>query len=90
MQFPLHVCYLFLLPLLCFSLVSECNQCVSEFAEKRGCDCMQSESCDVTALIPEGCFHCGDKAMAYCGSTEGKDILIFCLILFNVRFLSNH
>ena len=42
---------------------------------------MQNESCDVTALIPEGCFPCGDKAMAYCDSKAGKNILILYLVI---------
>ena len=73
-KFPLHVSYFLLLSLLRFSLASDCKQCISEFAEKGGCDCMQNESCDVTALIPEGCFPCEDKAMAYCFPEAGKNI----------------
>jgi hypothetical protein len=43
---------------------------------------MQNDSCDVTALIPEGCFPCGDKAMAYCDSEAGKAILILSITIF--------
>ena len=51
----------------------DCDECVSGFADAGGCNCMGSPGCDVSVLIPEGCFRCGDKAMAYCNSQPGKD-----------------
>ena len=56
----------FLLSPLHFLLESDCNKCVSEFDDNGGCDCMNNPSCDVSTLIPEGCYHCGDEAAKYC------------------------
>jgi len=49
----------------------DCVACVTEFASAGGCDCMNTEFCDPTPLIPTGCDSCGDAAGLYCsaGST---------------------
>ena len=63
-----------LLPLsLCFLIEPDCKECFSEFAKNGGCECMKKDSCDVSALIPEGCYQCGEKAGKFCRSQdEGK------------------
>ena len=53
----------------CPSIEVDCDSCVSEFAANGGCDKLGS---DVSNLIPEGCFTCGDKAVEYCESISGK------------------
>ena len=53
----------------------DCDACVSEFASNGGCNCMRAgEECDVSALIPDGCYPCGEEASAYCDSlpSDGK------------------
>ena len=51
----------------------DCDACVSEFVAKGGCECMNGgNDCDVSGLIPEGCYSCGDKAAEYCESVPGK------------------
>ena len=49
----------------------DCDDCISEFYEIGGCDCMKTENCDVLALIPQDCHHCGDQAIQYCQSQSG-------------------
>ena len=49
----------------------ECDACVSKFSDAGGCNCIEDDNCDQFALIPEGCFPCGDKAMVYCDSLIG-------------------
>jgi hypothetical protein len=89
-QIILHVSYILLFPLLRFPLEPDCNQCVSEFAENEGCDCMQNETCDVTALIPEGCYPCGAEAAEYCASDTGTHSLISSgsILICNLHILS--
>ena len=51
----------------------DCDACISEFAANGGCKCMNAgNDCDVSALIPEGCYNCGDEATEFCESVSGK------------------
>ena len=45
-----------------------CDECVSKFSEAGGCGCMINQPCDVSNLIPDGCYTCEDKAIKYCNS----------------------
>ena len=50
----------------------DCDECVSSFADSGGCSCIENPTCDVSSLIPEGCFSCEkDKAIKYCDSQKG-------------------
>jgi len=56
---------------LCFSDAFEterdCDACVSEFVSLGGCACWMDETCEIDALVPAGCDHCGEPAAAECG-----------------------
>ena len=44
----------------------DCDSCVEEFMNAGGCDAMMDDNTDQEALIPEGCYHCGDEAVSAC------------------------
>ena len=43
-----------------------CEKCVSDFAEFRGCECLNDRDCDVLEILTEECFDCKDKAFQSC------------------------
>ena len=47
-------------------LERNCSECVSEFDDMGGCECILNQPCDVSALIPDGCNHCGSEAAKHC------------------------
>ena len=51
----------------------DCNECVNEFSESGGCECLwqfllDHSACNVAELIPEGCLTCSVEAMQHCAS----------------------
>ena len=53
---------------------------------------MEKESCDVSTLIPEGCYQCGEKAGKFCTSQdEGKytNIIISSQTILTFKLVSN-
>ena len=59
-----------------------CDKCISDFDKAGGCECMEDEDCDQLSLISDGCFKCGDKAIKYCVSKEGKITKLFTIFTY--------
>ena len=59
----------------------DCDLCISGFAASRGCECMAEPDCDVTAIIPQGCISCGNKAMEYCDKQTGSIMIYSRMVL---------
>ena len=48
---------------------NDCERCVSDFSAGGGCECLNKQDCNLSALIPEGCSACGFEAIQFCGNT---------------------
>ena len=51
----------------------DCDACVNKFSAKGGCECLlqflsDHTTCDVAAMIPEGCSTCAAYAVGYCAA----------------------
>ena len=53
----------------------DCKACLSEFIEKKVCECMANRRCKVAEIVSPGCKSCRDTAMEYCNSLTGSIII---------------
>ena len=65
---------------LMFTLERDCNECISEFDENGGCDCVLDETCDWKPLVPKGCLHCEEEGGEYCKNKGTFQRSYLCLL----------